>query len=105
MYRYIMTSTVVPQLDYAVKQISHPTYQFSRSSPQVSTPPSLGTSSQETIFELPPRVMNLAQCFILHDYTRCKRCKYFSEALSNRSSDCVFLFSQAASRCMWYGVS
>jgi hypothetical protein len=54
MYRYIMTSVVSPELDYATKQISHPTYQFTRFLPQSSVGVVLSAVGGDTIFEIPP---------------------------------------------------
>jgi hypothetical protein len=60
-------SIVEPEVSYASKQVSHGTYQFSKSVPQVAldsldSVPS--TSTAETTMELPARVFNLGKSYL-----------------------------------------
>jgi hypothetical protein len=62
-----MTSIVAPELDYKPVDVSHGTYQFSKSTPQVSLDAvdSISTAGgEETIFELPSKVMNLGKSIL-----------------------------------------
>eukprot|EP00732_Lithocolla_globosa_P002892 Lithocolla_globosa_v1_NODE_2056_length_2188_cov_186.682607.p1 type:complete len:447 gc:universal NODE_2056_length_2188_cov_186.682607:1671-331(-) len=56
----------VQALDYQIRNVDHPTYQLSKVTPQTGSQTETITASggQETIFELPPKVMNLSESIL-----------------------------------------